>query len=194
MRRYLVPLSLLSVLIIIVFAVASAQRTVHAQVPVCYDKQGKVIACPPAEDKRERPTVNYPSFTPTSTLTPTPTATVAPPVDVPPAGVNDTSAGLPGPAGSPFILIGLIVGGAFLLGLLLWRVVRGINGNDGAPATTPIGDPFEHDGGTSMNNNETSMNDNDTSMNSNETSMNSNEGGTSLNTDEVGGSSMTNIE
>lgn len=198
MRSYFAPLSLLLVVLLFAFFLAMPGPTVYAQGDVCVDpKTGKQIDCP-----KKRPTVIYPSFTPTLTYTPIPTATKiptatltpAPVAVIPPASGNETSPDLPvpAPAQSRFILIGLLVGGASLLGLALWRASRGIVNDDNAPGAGSINNN-PPGGDTTMNNNETSMNSNETSMNNNETSMNSNEGGISFNTED-GGTSMNNNE
>ena len=69
MRRNLILLILLGGLIVVIFA-ATLPGEVHAQ---CSATGGP---CP--EEEKKRPTVVYPSFTPTSTEVPTPTSTPRP--------------------------------------------------------------------------------------------------------------------
>jgi hypothetical protein len=81
----------------------------------CVDGRGNPIACP--EEQKKRPTVVYPSFTPTVTLTPIPTATKVPTKTstVVPSATTitpkvPTAAGIPGRPGDFLWPAGVLLG------------------------------------------------------------------------------------
>jgi hypothetical protein len=126
MRNKLILQAFVPALLLVVLIAVFPTSSISAQ--RCVDSRGNPIACP--EEQKKRPTVVYPSFTPTLTLTPELTATKVPsstPTLVSASSATPTedpgTADLPGEPGG-FLWPGIFLGGVGVL-FIVWLVGGG---------------------------------------------------------------------
>ncbi len=72
------PLLLLMLAPVLLAILTAAVPNAPISAQVCLDENGRPMPCPPPEKEKKRPTVIYPSFTPTATQAPTTTVTAMP--------------------------------------------------------------------------------------------------------------------